>query len=81
MLMKDIVPELERRGVDLRYVRVGQVEPDDFDVCCIVKTPPDQWDVFYTEKGMIFDLRTFYVEAAAVTYFLEWTSNLPKITD
>jgi len=40
------------------------------DVCCIVKTD-DSWEVYYSERGKKFRLKTFSKEGEACEYFFD----------
>lgn len=64
---QDLFEELIRIQIDPNLVRFDDNHSDD--VFCVNKNY-DKYEVFYRERGKIFELREFLSESDALTYLL-----------
>lgn len=60
---------LDEKGVALNAVRINETPSDN--TYCILNYG-DEIEIFYFERGIKFDLRTFKVEDEAIGQFEEW---------
>lgn len=79
MTIEDLRQELARRGADMSYLRLGEVEANVYDVCCIT-CAGGVWETFYLEGRGKQQLCKFSSEDEACRHFLNWTVRTFKLS-